>query len=62
MISVISALFFFYLVLNMFTVQYPVTQRNPRRVYASRVTNGQSFGGEAAKSSFAALTLDAAAP
>jgi len=55
MISVISALFFFYLVLNMFTVQYPVTQRNPWRVYASRVANGQSFGGETAKNMFLGL-------
>ena len=63
MVSVISAFFFFYLVLNMFTVQYPVTQRNPWRVYASRVTAGQSFGGEAVKNSFfAAAIFDAAAP
>lgn len=29
MVSVVAALFFFYVVLNMFTVQYPVAQRNP---------------------------------
>lgn len=33
MISVVSALFFFYVLLNMFSVQFRVTKRNPWRTY-----------------------------
>lgn len=41
MISVVATLFFFYIVLNMFSTQFRVTKRNPWRFYPSRVVSGQ---------------------
>lgn len=41
MISVVATLFFFYIVLNMFSTQFRITKRNPWRFYPSRVVNGQ---------------------
>lgn len=38
MISVAASLFFFYVVLNMFTVQLRVTKRNPWRSYSEKAT------------------------
>jgi heme/copper-type cytochrome/quinol oxidase subunit 2 len=37
MISVVATLFFFYIVLNMFTVQFRITKRNPWRTYPTKL-------------------------
>jgi len=37
MISVIAILFFFYIVLNMFTVQFRMAKRNPWKTYPTRI-------------------------
>lgn len=43
MISVVASLFFFYVVLNMFTVQLRTTKRNPWRAYSGKATASSAF-------------------
>ena len=61
MISVVASLTFFYVVLNMFTVQYLAPQRNPWRVYLSKVSQNHSTGSAPTVTAYtvSAVLLDA---
>lgn len=75
MISVIASLLFFYIVLNMFTVQFRIAKRNPWRHYVvgsfaqienkfelARTLRRIRAGIDVKKFAFSALLLDAATP
>lgn len=75
MISVIASLLFFYIVLNMFTVQFRIAKRNPWRHYVvgsftqienkfelARTLRRIRAGVDVKKFAFSALLLDAATP